>query len=64
MGVVAAREGEEMARAEVAAMVVAEVALAGIKVGFLTRPTGPKHGWLKLPGGEQGSGVDIHPQNK
>jgi hypothetical protein len=65
-GVVAVREGEEMARAEVAAMMVAEVATAGRKVVFHTahRPDVPQHGWLGLPGGEQGSGVDIHPQHR
>ena len=58
------RGGGDGARAEVAVMVVAEVAIAGIQVSFFTRPNVLQHGWLGIPGGEQGSGVDVQPQNK
>ena len=63
MMVVAVRYGEDMPMAEVAAVVVAVVATAERKVVFhmAHRPEVPQHGWLGLPGGEQGSGVDIHP---
>jgi hypothetical protein len=58
MVVVAVRYGEDMPMAEVAAVVVAVVATAERKVVFhmAHRPEVPQHGWLGLPGGEQGSG--------
>ena len=49
MRLAAAKEGEVMVRGEVVAMVVAEAAIAGIKVVFFTQPTGPTYpsmaGW-------------------